>query len=170
MLGTNFFYKFFKYKQNSRNEIMKYNSTRKFTLQDQINNQIIEIDQKISENSKALIEAQIVKLRSTFSKSNNFIEKIGENVYKVKLEDSINWHQKQLKELYFTRKELQISLEKIKGVFWLNRIKRFLRLFFIGFFILFCLFIFLSGFMIIIYLLPLILLFLLGYIIATKKY
>ena len=170
MLRANFFYKFFKYKRNSSNKMVKLSKNRAFDLQAEINNKILEIDKQISENSKALIEAQMVKLKSTFSRSNNFIEKIGKNVYKTKLEDSINWHQKQLKELYFRRKKLQIELEKIKGIFWLNRIKRFLKILVIGFFILFSLFIFLSGFMIIIYLLPLIILIFLGYCIINQKY
>ena len=170
MLRLNFFLKLFKNKKKRSNQIIKYNSNKRFCLQEQINIQIIEIDQKISENSKALVEAQIVKLRSTFSKSNNFIEKIGENIYKEKLEKSINWHQNQIKELYFMRKKLQIKLEKLKGIFWLNRIKRLLAILFIVFFILLSLFIFLSGFMLIVYLLPFILLILLGYIIANKKY
>ena len=170
MLRSNFFYKFFKQNSNSNYNITKYNAHNKFELQDELYHQIIEIDQKISENSKALIEAQIVKLRSTFSKSNNFIEKLGYDVYKIKLEDSINWHQKKLKELYIKRKELQIRLEKLKGIFWLNRIKRFITILIIGFLLLFCLFIFLSGFMIIIYLLPLILFILLIYFIKDKKY
>tara|TARA_Y100001968_G_C18988044_1_gene540096 strand:- start:37 stop:549 length:513 start_codon:yes stop_codon:yes gene_type:complete len=170
MLRVNFFYKFFKYKRNSNNEIVKYNSNTTFDLQDQLKLQMIEIDKKISENSKALMEAQIVKLRSTFSKSNNFIEKIGQNVYKVKLEDSIIWHQKKLKELYFRRKELKINLEKLQGIFWINQIKRCLTIVFIAVFILLSLFIFVSGFMIIIYLLPLILVILLAYLILAKKY
>ena len=135
-----------------------------------IKSNIIEIDQKILEISKSLVQAQIVKLRSTFSKSNNFLEQIGKNVYKTKVEDSINWHQKQLKELYFRRRELEINLEKLKGIFWLNRIKRLLRIILIGFFIFLTLFIFLSGFMIIIYLMPLIILILLGYFLSTKRY
>ncbi len=170
MLGANFFYKLFKDRQNSTNKIVKYSSNKDFDLQNKINIRINEIDQEISENSMALVEAQIVKLRSTVSKSNNFIEKIGKNVYKIKLEDSINWHQKQLKELYFNRKGLQIKLEKMKGIFWINRIKRFLAIVLIVFFILLSLFIFMSGFMIIIYSLPLIIIIFFGYWIATKKY
>ena len=170
MLRANFFYRFFKYKENNRNEIVQYNSNKTIDLENQINNKIIEIDQQISENSKALLEAQIVKFRSTFSKPNNFLENIGKNVYKAKLEDSIHWHQKQLKELFLRRRELQINLEKIKGIFWLNRIKRFLTIILIGFLILLSLFIFSSGFMIIIYLLPLIILISLGYFLANKKY
>ena len=170
MLRTNFFYKFFRHENNSSQEIVKYNSNKELNFQDQLKLEIIEIDKNISENSKALIEAQIVKFRSTFSKSNNFIEKIGENVYKVKLEESINWHQQKLKELYYRRKELQINLEKLKGIFWFNRIKRLLAIIFTGLFILLGLFIFLSGFMLIIYLLPIIILILLGYFIANKKY
>ena len=170
MVLANFFDKLFKYKQNNRNEIVKYNSNKTFELEVQINNKIIEIDQEISENSKALIQAQIIRLRSTFSKSNNFIERIGTNVYKKKLDESINWHQKSIQELYFRRRELEINLEKIKGTFWLNRFKRFMKIIFLGFFIFLIIFIFISGFMIIIYLLPLLILIFLFYLLARKKY
>ena len=170
MLRAKFFHEFFQNKRNSDHNIVKYRSNNEFNLEDEINLAIVEIDNKISENSQALVEAQFVKLRSTFSNSNNFIETIGKNIYKVKIEESINWHQKQLKELISRRKKLQINLEKLKGIFWLNRIKRFLKIVFIGFFILLILFIFFSGFMLIIYLLPIILLILLSYFIATKKY
>ncbi len=169
MLRANFFDKFFQDKQNNRHEITKYNLNEKFDLQDQIYINIKEIDRKISENSKSLLEAQIVKFRSTFSQSNNFIEKIGRNVYKGKLEQSINWHQKELKELYVRRKKLRIQLEKIQGIFWINQIKRFLIILLISFFILLSIFIFLSGFMIIIYFMPLFILLLLGYSIINKQ-
>ncbi len=170
MLRANFFLNFLKYKKNTRNEIVQYKSNKEFALQEKINIKIIEIDQEISENNKALVEAQIIKLRSIFSKPNNFIEQIGKNVYKTKLEDSIYWHQNQLKELYFQRRDLQINLEKIKGIYWLNRIKRFLRILAIGFLMILGIFIFLSGFMIIIYLLPIIILIFLGFWMYTKKY
>ena len=170
MLRANFFFKYLKYKKNSTHDIVQYNSNEKFELQDKINIQIIDIDQKISENSKALVEAQIVKFKSTFSRSNNFIEQIGKNVYKTKLEDSINWHQKQLKYLYQRRRELETNLEKLKGIFWINQIKRFLKIILIGFILFLILFIFLSGFIVIIYLMPLIILICLGYLISTKRY
>ena len=166
MLKENFFYKFFKYKQNNSLAIVNYDSTKKFDLEDKI----IEIDQRILETNKALLEAQIVKFRSTFSNSNNFLEKIGKNVYKKKVDDSIKWYQKDLKELYLKRKTLKINLEKIKGIFWLNRIKRFLKTSLIILFILFSLLIFLSGFMMMVYLLPLVLLMVLSYSLFSKKY
>ncbi len=169
MLRADFFYKFFKYKNNSSLEIIKHSSNENFDLKDRIQNKIIEIDREISENSKSLLEAEIVKLRSNFSSSNNFIDRMGKNIYKTKLYESINWHQKQIKELYSQRRELQMNLEKIQGIFWLNRIKRFLMIILIGFLALLSLFIFLSGFMIIIYLLPVIILVLFLYLISTKK-
>ena len=169
MLRANFFFKYFKDKKNNNHNIVKYNSNQSYVLQDQINIKIIEIDQKISENSKALVEAQIVKFKSTFSRPNNFIKQIGKNVYKKKLEDSINWHQEQLKYLYQKRRELEINLEKLKGTFWLNKVKRLLRIILIAFFIFLSLFIFISGFMIIIYFLPIILLILFVYFIKIKK-
>ena len=166
MLKENFFYKYFKSKQNNSLAIMNYDSTKKFDLEDKI----IEIDQRIWETNKALLEAQIVKFRSTFSNSNNFLEKIGKNVYKKKVDDSIKWYQKDLKELYLKRKTLKINLEKIKGIFWLNRIKRFLKTGLIILFILLSLLIFLSGFMMMIYILPLVLLMVLSYSLFSKKY
>tara|TARA_Y100001968_G_scaffold258458_1_gene245443 strand:+ start:2918 stop:3430 length:513 start_codon:yes stop_codon:yes gene_type:complete len=170
MVRANFFFKFFKYKKKSSCEIVQYNTDKNFSIQNQINTKITEIDKKISHNSTALIEAQVVKFRSKFSRSNNLISQIGKNIYTTKLDESINWYQQQLKELYFSRRKLEIDLEKIKGIFWLNRIKRFLKITLIGFFIFFSLFIFLSGFMIIIYLMPLILLILLVYLISKKRY
>ncbi len=169
MLIANFFLKFFKFKQKSSQEIVQYNSNLKFALEDQIKIKLQEINNEISKNSKALVEAQVVKFRSTFSRSNNFIDHIGKSLYKTKLEDSINWHQKQLKELYLKRRELETSLEKLKGIFWLNQIKRILRIILIIIFIILSLLIFLSGFMIIIYLLPLIIFIFFGYLLSTKR-
>ena len=170
MLRIDFFDKFFKSKKNTIEKIVKYNSNDKYNLTDELYFRIQEVDQKISENSSALIEAQIVKLRSNLPQSNNLIKKIGKNIYKKKLEDSIYWHQIQIKELYAERRKLQINLEKTQGVFWINRIKRFLQIIVIGIFILLAILIFFSGFILIIYLLPLIILILLGYWILSKKY
>ena len=169
MLIVDLFYKFFKSKNNRSYQILKYDSHNKSKIEDKIQIKILELDQKIFENSTALFEAQIVKLRSSFSQANNFIERIGKNVYKTKVEESINWHQKELKELYILRRELQIKLEKVQGIFWLNRIKRFIKIVIIVFLMLLTLFVFLSGFMIIIYFLPLIALIFLGYWISIKK-
>ena len=166
---SGFFNNFFKSNRNKNYKIIKYNSNRELELQNQINNKLIEIDQEISETSRSLLEGQIVKLRSNLSKSNNFIDRIGKNVYKTKLDESIIWHQKQLKELYIIRKDLQIKLEKIKGIYWINRIKRLLAIIFFVIVLTLILFIFLSGFMIIIYLMPLIILIFLGYLLTSKK-
>ena len=170
MFRAGFFDKFLKPKRDSNYGIRKYNSNEKFILQDKINQMLKEIDIKISENSSALLEAQIVKFRSTLSTSNNLITKIGRNVYRTKLDESITWHHNQLKELYFQRKELQTNLEKLKGIFWLNRIKRFIKILSAGILLLLTIVIFLSGFMIIIYLSPLVLLLFMGYWIKSKNY
>ena len=166
MLRSKFLYELFKH---NKNKIIKYNFPKSFDIQNQIKVKILKIDKKISENTSALMEAQIVKFRSNFSRSNNLFDDLGKSFYKTKLEDSINWHQRQLKELYLERKELKVKLEKIQGIFWLSRIKRFLTNLLIGILFLFSLLIFISGFMIIIYSLPLILLIIVGYLFITKK-
>ena len=170
MLGKNLFLNLFKYKKGSSYEIVQYNKNKGFTLEDQINNEINYIDQEIAVNSKALVEAQLVKLRSTLTKSNNFIEKIGKNVYKTKLEESINWHQKDIKNLYLRRKELVIKLEKLQGIFWLNQLKRFFGIMLIIFLMILLLIIFFSSFMLLIYSMPFILLIFTGYLIFRNRY
>ena len=170
MLRANFFFNLFKNKKDSSNDIVQYDKDTSLTLQDQINNEIKYINQQISINTKALIEAQIVKFRSTFTKSNNFIEKIGKNVYKTKLDKSISWYQKDIKNLYLRRRELEIELEKIKGIFWFNQIKRFFKIILIIFLILLLLIIIFSSFILLIYLLPFILVIFIVYLISRKKY
>tara|TARA_Y100000589_G_scaffold312532_1_gene332981 strand:- start:199 stop:711 length:513 start_codon:yes stop_codon:yes gene_type:complete len=170
MLAANFFLNLFKYKKDSSFEIVQYDKNRSFTLQDQINNEIKYVDQKISINSKALVEAQLVKLRSSFTKSNNLLENIGKNIYKKKVEESINWHQKDLKNLYVRRRELVTELEKIQGIFWLNQIKRIFVIILIIFLILILLIVFFTSFILLIYSMPFILLILIGYFIYKKRY
>ena len=170
MLGANFFLNLFKSKKDTSYEIVQYDKNKSFTLEDQINNEIKYIDRKILENSKALIEAQLVKIRSTFTQSSNFIEKIGKNLYKTKLEESINWHQKDIRNLYLRRRKLVIELEKIQGIFWLNQIKRLFGIISIIFLILLLLIIFFSSFMLLIYSIPFILLIFIGYLISRNRY
>jgi len=170
MLGANFFLNLFKYKKDTSYEIVQYDKNKSFTLEDQINNEIKYIDRKILENSKALIEAQLVKIRSTFTQSSNFIEKIGKNLYKTKLEESINWHQKDIRNLYLRRRKLVIELEKLRGIFWLNQIKRLFGIISIIFLILLLLIIFFSSFMLLIYSIPFILLIFTGYLISRNRY
>ena len=170
MLGANFFLNLFKYKKDTSYEIVQYDKNKSFTLEDQINNEIKYIDRKILENSKALIEAQLVKIRSTFNQSSNFIEKIGKNLYKTKLEESINWHQKDIRNLYLRRRKLVIELEKLQGIFWLNQIKRLFGIISIIFLILLLLIIFFSSFMLLIYSIPFILLIFTGYLISRNRY
>ena len=170
MLGANFFLNLFKYKKDTSYEIVQYDKNKSFTLEDQINKEIKYIDRKILENSKALIEAQLVKIRSTFTQSSNFIEKIGKNLYKTKLEESINWHQKDIRNLYLRRRKLVIELEKLQGIFWLNQIKRLFGIISIIFLILLLLIIFFSSFMLLIYSIPFILLIFTGYLISRNRY
>ena len=170
MLGANFFLNLFKYKKDTSYEIVQYDKNKSFTLEYQINNEIKYIDRKILENSKALIEAQLVKIRSKFTQSSNFIEKIGKNLYKTKLEESINWHQKDIRNLYLRRRNLVIELEKLQGIFWLNQIKRLFGIISIIFLILLLLIIFFSSFMLLIYSIPFILLIFIGYLISRNRY
>jgi len=61
MLRPNFFENFFKYKRNKSSTIVKFNSNKKYDFQKQINIEILEIDEEITKNSQALLQAQMGK-------------------------------------------------------------------------------------------------------------
>ncbi len=94
---------------------------------------------------------------------------MGKNIYKNQIEDSINWHLQKLKDLYFERRRVQIQLEKITGKFWMNRIKRILTVILLGFLLLFSIFIFVSGFLALIYSLPFLILIFIVYTLSRKS-
>ncbi len=169
MLNLNFFYKFFKYQRNVSNEITTYNPSNNFKIHNQINTKLIEIDKEIAQNSKDLFEAQIVRFRTIFSTPKNLIERMGKNMYKSQIEDSISWHQQKLKDLYFERSRIQIQLEKITGNLWINRIKRILKVVLLAFLLLLIIFIFISGFLAMVYSLPFLMLVFMVYIFSRKN-
>ena len=170
MFNSNFFHKIFRYKKNISSQITSYDPSNTFKIQSKNKAQMQEIDREIKQNSQALLEAQIVKLRTTFSNPNNLFEQIGRNVYKNQIDVSINWHQKKLKDLYFERRIIQMELEKENGTFWINSIKRSLIILLLIIISLFSVFILISGILAMIYLLPFFILILMGYILLKKKY
>ena len=155
MFKTNLFNKFFNIKKSSSHAINRYIPNENFQIEEELKKRIQLIDKEIKYNSQNLINAQAVKLKSTFSTNKNILQQLQQNLYQVPLDESIVWYRKKLGSLYKERQSLQFQYEKMSGKLWPNRIK---RLFIIGSICLvlcFAIFILFSGIIAVLYLLPL---------------
>ncbi len=95
---------------------------------DSLKEQLISIDQKISNITKELFMAQAVKIKSALSQNNGWLQGIKQKWYQSATNESIIWHKDRLRILHKERREIQIKLEKKMGRFWLNQIRRWLAL------------------------------------------
>ena len=138
-------------------KIQKFKDNNNRIIEEQLKKRLIEIDKKITQTIKDLVNSQLLQIRVVLTSKNNLIDKIQRSIYESPINNSIRWHKHILSELYKERKETQIRYEKITGTYWVNRIKSlFVKLLFFGFIVL-SLGVFISGIMAIIYLLPIIL-------------
>ncbi|WP_152557530.1 MULTISPECIES: hypothetical protein [unclassified Prochlorococcus] len=115
---------------------------------------IHSIDKEIEITSKAIIQAQAVRMRSFFAKDNNLLIGLQKKFTESTAATSAQWHQKQLIELYQERRELQFHLDRLTGNAWKRRLITWFRLF-LGFMgISLIIFILFMGLIAAIYLLP----------------
>ena len=87
---------------------------------DRINSEIIDI-------TKGLLNAHSVGFKSKFSKPHNWINEMKNKWYNSAANASAKWHQEKLIILYKQKKEITIKLEKSTGVYWKNKIKRWIQ-------------------------------------------
>ena len=89
--------------------------------------QITTIDKQIQRTSNAIIEAQVVRVRSLLSREANIFNSFQKKIVVSKATSSVEWHQKQLFMLNQHRKELQIKLDTLTGETWRRRIDNIIR-------------------------------------------
>ncbi len=87
------------------------------------------LDNQIQSTIQAIVQAQLVKVRSLFTKETNMFSGFQQKLIESRAENSVQWHQKQLYLLYIERKSLQKLLNTLTGKTWVNRINNFFRIF-----------------------------------------
>ena len=118
---------FFKHEKSysiQRFRELKTNDHKKFLL-----DRIKFLDSQITDTSKAIFQAQSVRVRSLFSQENGFFGGLQKKLVESSVENSINWHQSQLIELTKERNKLQHQLDKLTGQVWPKRLRKYFTYF-----------------------------------------
>ncbi|WP_320664580.1 Sema domain-containing protein [Prochlorococcus sp. MIT 1223] len=143
---------FFKKNIRSLQKIEKYTSLPNSI--DSLSTRIKTLDYEIAETSKNIFQAQLVRVRTLFSGSNNFFQGLQQRFVETSATNSLLWHQERLVNLSAERKFLQSKLDRMTGQTWPKRFRKLLSLITIFFLISFICFIFIIGIAAAIYILP----------------
>ena len=101
--------------------VNRYRSTDQIYF---LQKQLQKIDKEIADVTRALLEAQVVKVRSMFSSNNNFIQEIQQKMVQSTVNNSFIWHQRKLLELNKEKSLLQNKLDRLTGQLWPKRFKK----------------------------------------------
>ncbi len=115
---------------------------------------IQQLDSQISETSKAILQAQAVRIRSAFSRNNGFLGGIQKKLVDSSAENSLIWHQQKLIDLNSERRNAQTRLDQLTGQVWPKRFLKWLIFIVIWVTFLFISLIVLMGFFAALYFLP----------------
>ncbi len=96
-----------------------------------INWRLKEIEREIQITSQAILEAQLVKFRSIFFKSNNLFDGFQKRIVESSVNTSVQWHQQKLMELRKEKVKLQLNLDQLTGKGWERKTLRLIRITFI---------------------------------------
>jgi len=126
------------------------------------------INDEIMQMTKGLLNAHSVSFKSNFANNSNWLSEIRNKWYVSAANASAKWHQEKLLMLYKNRKIVQTKLEKATGTYWKNTIKRWVKYFSVGIFLITALATISIGFLAAIYLIPTILIIIFIYILFKK--
>ncbi len=114
------------YKRKHFKSIVKVDYINSSSNVEILTNNIKEIEDQIVENSRQLIQAQAVRIRSAITPDKNFIDTIQKKYVDDSVIKSISFYQKRLKELNLERKNLVDRIDRIKGNYWKKKILNFI--------------------------------------------
>ncbi|AAP99763.1 MULTISPECIES: hypothetical protein [Prochlorococcus] len=130
--------------------------------------EIKEIDSQIQLTSRAIFEAQIVRLRSLFSNQKNLFMGFQKRIIESSANTSAQWHQSQLIALNHERKKLQIELDKLTGRTWQRRFQNWWQSFVVISMLFISISFLIMGLFAALYLLPILVMLILGFLILNK--
>ncbi len=86
------------------------------------------LELQIAEVNKAILEAQVVRIRSLFSKEKNFLIGIQKRMVESNVERSMKWHLYRLSELKKEQRDVQYKIDLFTGQIWPKRMAGLIRL------------------------------------------
>ena len=95
-LSNLLFIKFFSRRKSNLNTIKRINNSRNRVQIQALINQINLIELTIKDIIKEIFKAQLIKVRTSFSKKPYFFQANQQKYFEVKVNQSIYWHKKSL--------------------------------------------------------------------------
>ena len=149
--------------------IRKFEGNQSYGSIKSIVGRLKEIEYQIHITSQSILEAQLVKFRSVFSKNNNFFDGLQKKVVESSVNTSLKWHQEQLIALRKERIHLQLELVNLTGRRWQRKIIKLIKLVSILIGILISILFLIIGIFTTLYLLPFFIMLLFAFMILNKK-
>ena len=117
-------------KNKNITSISKYKSNNdpKNLLINRITQEITKLDQKISNESKELLQTQVIGIKAALSMENNWLYKLQKKIYWPKIQNSVKWQRDNILQLYKERRRLQIELDRLTGRFWVKQIRQWITI------------------------------------------
>ena len=115
-------------KREPSNQITKHVDNKNINNIRSLVNKIKDLDGEIKLTTQAILQAQIVRVRSMFFQENNIFNNFQRRIIQAKASTSLQWHQKTLLLLKNDRKTLQAELDKLTGRTWHRRLENLLNM------------------------------------------
>ncbi len=100
---------------------------RTYQMKD-LKDQIDSLDREIYEVTQALVQAQLVRLRTSFSQNTNWLGNLQQRWYQASSRESASWHKDRLLFLQQKRRKLKYQLEHLTGAYWPNQLRRLIAI------------------------------------------
>ena len=148
--------------------LAKYAQSETAESIEDITNKLKDVEHQIGLTTKAILQAQLVRVRSIFTKDTNLLMGFQRKFVESSANSSAQWHQNQLLLLQSKRRRLQIELDRLTGKTWQRRVSNWVRLISISTIILFAFSIIIMGLFTALYLLPIFAMLILGFVMLQK--
>ncbi len=86
------------------------------------------IERRIAELNRGLIEVQLVKLRAKFSQDKNLITLVQKRVFSGAIDESLNWHMKNIWQAYKEKNRIQARYDLITKTIWTRYLQKLIRI------------------------------------------
>ncbi len=131
-------------------------------------NKIKSLEVQINESNQAILQAQVVRIRSMFSRETNLLAGLQRSLVESQTSNSINWHIKNLYTLKEEKRNAQRKLDILTGQVWQKRIKNLISWLFIILSVFISIVILIMGIFAAIYSLPFLITLLIGFYIFNR--
>tara|TARA_B100000029_G_scaffold40085_1_gene37403 strand:+ start:5768 stop:6292 length:525 start_codon:yes stop_codon:yes gene_type:complete len=115
-------------RRNNKHSIQKVSSLKHNILIESLRKKLAIVNHQITDTTKELLKVQAVGIRATFSRNNNWLDRLQKKFYWSQIQESSLFYREKLIILHKERKYVQSELDRLTGRYWIKRILRWIIL------------------------------------------